>query len=243
MFCHGELARLKPAPLHLTRYYLMISLGGAFGAVLVAILAPLTLPGYFELGIALVLLALLLVLRLRRIFMWGGVALSVVTALLVVRGVHDYSAGVRVMERDFYGVVRTADHDSPIPYRSMYHGPIMHGGQLLGDSFRNTPADYFGPTSGYGRVFQSLREMRRKQPLSVGILGLGAGVVAAWIQPGDALVFYEISPRVVGLARRATTFLTATAARTGLGLGDGPPPLEPPPPRSYDVLGDRKSVV
>src|SRR5438046_2363238 len=98
MFCHGELARLKPDPLHLTRYYLMISLGGAFGAVLVAILAPLTLPGYFELGIALVLLALLLVLRLRRIFMWGGLAVSVVTALLVMRGVHDYSAGVRVFD-------------------------------------------------------------------------------------------------------------------------------------------------
>jgi len=32
-------------PLHLTRYYLMISLGGAIGAVL-CILAPLTLPGY-----------------------------------------------------------------------------------------------------------------------------------------------------------------------------------------------------
>src|SRR5207302_2217662 len=32
MFCHGELARLKPAPRHLTRFYLMISLGGAAGA-------------------------------------------------------------------------------------------------------------------------------------------------------------------------------------------------------------------
>jgi len=237
MFCHGELARLKPDPLHLTRYYLMISLGGAFGAVLVAILAPLTLPGYFELGIALVLLALLLVLRLRRIFMWGGLAVSVVTALLVMRGVHDYSAGVRVMERDFYGVVRTADHGRPIPYRSMYHGPIMHGGQLLGDSFRNTPADYFGPTSGYGRVFQSLREMRRKQPLSVGILGLGAGVVAAWMRPGDALVFYEISPRVVDIARREFTFLADTPARTELVMGDGRLSLEREPPRSYDLLG------
>ena len=47
----------------------------------------------------------------------------------------------------------------------MYHGAIMHGGQLLGDSFRNTPADYFGPSSGYGRVFASLREMQPKQPL------------------------------------------------------------------------------
>ena len=29
MFCHGELVRLKPAPDYLTRFYLMISLGGA----------------------------------------------------------------------------------------------------------------------------------------------------------------------------------------------------------------------
>ena len=45
MFCHGELARLKPAPKYLTRFYLMISLGGAGGAVLVGIVAPLVLPG------------------------------------------------------------------------------------------------------------------------------------------------------------------------------------------------------
>src|SRR5439155_1252319 len=41
MFCHGELARAKPDPAHLTRFYLMISLGGALGAALVAIVAPL----------------------------------------------------------------------------------------------------------------------------------------------------------------------------------------------------------
>ena len=38
-------ARLKPAPRYLTRFYLMISVGGAVGAVLVGILAPLVLPG------------------------------------------------------------------------------------------------------------------------------------------------------------------------------------------------------
>src|SRR5438034_8185383 len=141
------------------------------------------------------------------------------------------------MGYDHYVVVVTAYNDSPIPYRSMYHGPIMHGGQLLGDSVRNTPADYFGPTSGYGRVFQSLREMGRKQPLSVGILGLGAGVVAAWMRPGDALVFYEISPRVVDIARREFTFLADTAARTELVMAAARLSLEREPPRSYDVLG------
>src|SRR4029453_5828593 len=34
MFCHGELARQKPAPMYLTRFYLMISLGGAGGGAL-----------------------------------------------------------------------------------------------------------------------------------------------------------------------------------------------------------------
>ncbi len=237
MFCHGELARLKPDPAHLTRFYLMMSLGGALGAVLVAIVAPVALRGYFELGIALVFLSLIFTARLKGAAIWGGVAVCIATVVLVVRGASDYTEGVRVMERDFYGVVRTADHSSPVAYRSMYHGGIMHGGQLLGERFRNTPADYFSPTSGYGRVFRSLREMNPKKPLEVGIIGLGAGVVAAWMRPGDALTFYEISPRVVDIARREFTFLSDTFAKTELVMGDGRLSLEREPPRGYDLLG------
>jgi hypothetical protein len=237
MFCHGELARARPDPAHLTRFYLMISLGGALGAVLVAIVAPLALPGYFELGIALVVLAALLLARLRGPMRWLGGAIAVVTTVLVVQGAYDYSRGMRVMERDFYGVVRTADHDEPVRYRAMYHGAIMHGGQLLDDAWRNMPADYFSPGSGYGTVFASLREMRPHRPLSVGVVGLGAGVLAAWMKPGDRLVFYEISPRVVDIARREFTFLADTAARTEVVLGDGRLSLEREPPRGYDVIG------
>jgi hypothetical protein len=237
MVCHGELARLKPDPAHLTRFYLMMSLGGALGAVLVAVIAPLVLRGYFELGIALVLLSALLALRVRGVAKWGALTLLGGTIVLVVRGAHDYTNGIRVMERDFYGVVRTADHYSPVPYRSMYHGAIMHGGQLLGEPFRNTPADYFSPESGYGRVFTSLREMQPKQPLNVGVIGLGAGVIAAWMKPGDTLTFYEISPRVVDIARREFTFLADTPAKTQLVMGDGRLSLEREPPRGYDVLG------
>jgi hypothetical protein len=166
-----------------------------------------------------------------------GAAVTVVSALFVFRGAQEYTEGVRVMERDFYGVVRTADHENPVPYRAMYHGAIMHGGQLLGDSFRNTPADYFSPGSGYGRVFASLREMQPKKPLAVGVIGLGAGVIAAWMKPGDRLVFYEISPRVVDIARREFTFLHDTSAKAEIILGDGRLSLEREPPRGYDVLG------
>jgi hypothetical protein len=101
--------------------------------------------------------------------------------------------GTRVMERDFYGVVRTRDRAEPVPYRAMLHGGIVHGGQLLGETYRNTPSDYFGPTSGYGRLFAALNE-QRPQPRKVGIIGLGAGVVASYGRAGDEFVFYEISP-------------------------------------------------
>jgi SAM-dependent methyltransferase len=205
--------------------------------VLVAIVAPLALSGYFELGIALVALATVLFIRVKNHWRLAAITVTVLSAVFVGRAAQDYSDGVRVMERDFYGVVRTVDHDSPVPYRSMYHGAIMHGGQLLGDSFRNTPADYFGPGSGYGRVFASLREMQPKKPLAVGIIGLGAGVVAAWMQPGDALVFYEISPRVIDIARREFTFVADTSAKTEIVLGDGRLSLEREPPRRYDVMG------
>ena len=114
----------------------------------------------------------------------------------------------------------------------------MHGGQLLGEAFRNTPADYFSPSSGYGRVFQSLRELRPNQPLSVGVIGLGAGVIGAWMQPGDRLAFYEISPRVVGCRAERIHLPQATPpAQTEIMLGDGRLSLEREPPRGYDVLG------
>jgi SAM-dependent methyltransferase len=236
MFCHGELARLRPDPRHLTRFYLMLSVGGALGAVLVAIVAPLTLHGYFEVNIALVLLALLVLLQLGGWKRLIGLGVVTVTAVFSIQGALDYSRGLRVMARDFYGVVRTRDSAEPVPYRAMLHGGIIHGGQLLGDAYRNTPSDYFGPGSGYGRLFAALNETK-PAPRNVGIIGLGAGVVASYGRPGDTFRFYEISPRVLDVARSEFTFLSDTPAKTEVVLGDGRLSLEREAPRRYDVLG------
>jgi len=236
MFCHGELARMRPDPRHLTRFYLMIALGGALGAVAVAIVAPLTLRGYFEVNIALVLLALLVLLQLTGRWRLVGVAAVGVTMWFAVNGALEYARDVRVMERDFYGVVRTRDRAQPVPYRAMMHGGIVHGGQLLGDAYRNRASDYFGPGSGYGRLFAAL-DVLHTGPRRVGIVGLGAGVVASYGRAGDHFTFYEISPRVVDVAHGEFTFLKDTAARVDVVLGDGRLSLEREQPRGYDVLG------
>jgi spermidine synthase len=238
LFCHGELARMKPDPRYLTRFYLMLSLGGALGAVLVAIVAPLTLRGYFELNIVLVLLGALVLARLPGMFVIAGVIALVATTWLAVEGGYEYSRDVRVMARDFFGVVRTRDREvDGIRYRALYHGGIVHGGQLLGDKYRNTPSDYFGPTSGYGRLFAALND-QRPDPRDVGVLGLGAGVIAAYGRLGDTVTFYEISSKVVDIERREFGFLRDTPAVTQVVLGDGRLSLErESPPRMYDVLG------
>src|SRR6185436_3749122 len=48
MLCHGELARLKPQPRHLTTYYLSLSAGGALGGVFVNLVAPRLFSTFLE---------------------------------------------------------------------------------------------------------------------------------------------------------------------------------------------------
>jgi hypothetical protein len=48
MACHGELSRRRPAPEHLTDFYLMMSIGGALGGLFNAVLAPLVFSVYLE---------------------------------------------------------------------------------------------------------------------------------------------------------------------------------------------------
>ncbi len=61
MVCHGELARRRPAPRFLTSFYLMVSVGGAIGGLLVGFAAPYFLNGLYDLPIIVSLTAFLLV--------------------------------------------------------------------------------------------------------------------------------------------------------------------------------------
>ena len=235
MFCHGELTLLKPAPRHLTTFYLMVSIGGALGALLVGVAAPTLLSGYYELGIALTACAMLLYHRTLARQWWlaaGALAVVVATAAFTVAGVTDYLQNTRVIMRNFYGVVRTRDYATPVAFRAMYHGSINHGGQLLDPALRGRPTSYFAPTSGYGRVFASLPDAPRR----VGVVGLGAGALAVYGRAGDVFRFYEIDSQVAALAISEFSYITDTRAQTEIILGDGRLSLEREPPQNYDVL-------
>lgn len=235
MFCHGEFARLKPAPKYLTTYYLMLSLGGALGGLLVGLVAPYVLSGHFDMLIGLIACGLLLLLLTRAWGLWAsGIAVAVIgsTAWWSYQNVEDQVSQSRVMMRNFYSAIRTRDSQSPVPFRSLVHGGIMHGGQLLDPDLQLQASSYFGPDSGFGRLFDALPDERRR----VGVIGLGAGSITAHARAGDTFRFYEINPQVVDLAYREFTFLTATPAKTEVILGDGRLSLERETPQQYDVI-------
>jgi SAM-dependent methyltransferase len=235
MFCHGELASLKPHPSRLTRFYLAMSLGGALGALSIAIAAPLLLSGYYELHITVAVIALVMLWRsLEAPWIWriGSAGLVVGVIFLVHQELKEYRLGIREMERNFYGVVRTRDYPSEPGFRYMLHGSINHGGQLQGEPFEMMPATYYSPSSGYGRLFEAMPQ----GPKRVGLIGLGAGALAAYAQSGDQWVIYEINPVVVDLAKKEFSFLQRMKAPYEIVLGDGRLALEREAPRQYDVL-------
>jgi len=235
MFLHGELVARKPAPAWLTRFYLMVSAGGALGGLLVGIAAPLAFQWYWELPAALVLVALLAALLSQGGLRVAGALAAVACMLLSVDYVRYVRDDVIELSRNFYGTlrIRAADTDRPeIARHRMVHGVILHGEQFLHPDSRRMPTTYYGPSSGIGRTIEALQDA----PMRVGMIGLGVGTLATYGRAGDVYRFYELNPVVFDIARRHFTYLADSAAAIEPALGDARLVLEREAPQRFDVL-------
>jgi hypothetical protein len=244
MCCHGELARLRPAPAQLSRFYLWVAAGGAGGGVFVAVIAPLVFKGFFELQISVIAIhALLLALvwhepsserrrgELRALFFGLGLGVPLVAATLWVQS-QDRTRGGSVIEqrRSFFGVLRVTRLPDVVLFS---HGRIRHGMQFRDPMRALEPTFYFGPQSGAGRALRlhALGRARR-----IGVVGLGIGTLASYGAPEDVMRFYELDPNVVEVARSRFSFLAHCKAKIEIITGDGRLSLEREQPQGFDVL-------
>jgi len=236
MFCHGELSRLKPGTERLTTYYLMIALGGALGAILAGLIAPRVFTGIHEFPVSLLLVAVLALWvnwpeGLTPRLLWLTVAVAMMVALIAE--IHSYRKDAVVMTRSFYGSLRVVESKKgAASTRMLYHGIVQHGAQYLDPARRDEPTMYFVPESGAGLALR----FGVKGPKRVGIIGLGAGTLAAYGKPGDAFQFYEINPQVIGLAKSYFTFLSDSKAAITIVTGDARLSLERENGPLYDVF-------
>jgi spermidine synthase len=240
LFCHAELHRLRPSPSHATSFYLLIAAGGALGSIFVGIVAPVIFTGNYELACAVVFTSMMVIAvtwerGLGWRFFWTAATITIASIL-----VHAYVRGdgentvARV--RNFYGILRvTNDMEPPFPgvTRVLYNGTIRHGTQIFADEMRHTPTTYYSRDSGVGLALDLCCGDR---PRRVGIIGLGAGTLAAYGRKGDVFRFYDINPLVERIARHWFTYLSDSAAKIEIVPGDARLSLAHEPSQKYDVL-------
>ena len=230
MVCHGELAKSRPAPAHLTAFYLAIATGGAIGGVFVAIVCPRLFTEFTEYPAGLAAACLLGFAGWMRGGAWkqwrsGDIRARVPLMALLLGGLSAIATITMSGEeptlarsRNFYGILRvTQENDPPNgPLRKLTHGLTVHGTEFLWEPQRHWPTTYYGPHSGVGIALNALRD----KPRRVAIVGLGAGTIAAWGRPGDTYRFYEINPRVPDIANQWFFYLKESKARIEHVPGD-----------------------
>ena len=248
-FCHGELAARRPAPRYLTSYYLLMSLGGALGGVFVSLVAPLLFRGFDELYVGLVACGALAagiaiadpanIIAGKRMFnpmhLWLFAVVGLVLFVLGLRMAQRARPGLQEL-RDFYGTIRVAELPSdaradPLP------DPRRHAPRPAVHAIRTAariPTSYFTGRCGIGIL---LNELATAPPRRMAIIGLGAGILATYGREGDFIRYYELSPRMIDVARSDFTFLSDSKATIEVVPGDARLSLEretAEPP--YDIL-------
>jgi SAM-dependent methyltransferase len=140
-------------------------------------------------------------------------------------------------ERTFFGTSKV-EIDSSRKFLMLFHGSTLHGQQFLDPRLKTEPLAYFSRKSPVADAFARMRQ-DRKGPLRVGIIGLGAGTLAAYAFPGDHWTFYEIDPSVIHLARDSGyfSFLRESKADSiAFVTGDARLTLNEAPDASLDLL-------
>jgi len=138
-------------------------------------------------------------------------------------------------ERSFFGVYRV--RNSPDGrFRLLYHGAIAHGTQSLDPNMSREPLAYYTRSGPAGAVMTAAQQTMPHGDWA--IVGLGAGAMACYMQPGQTLTYYEIDPLVADIAEdpRYFTLLSQCDPQTKIILGDARLKLKDAHDSSYGLI-------
>ncbi len=250
LFCHSEAYALRPSRAsESTVFYLLFAAGGALGSFLVGIAFPLVFSFNYDVALTFAFTAMLALAATWKVH-WGQrllwSAASVMMLVLVVWLHIAYQRNTIAAVRNFYGALRVKQDYSSFPgatVRTLSNGSIEHGTQIFGtDQQRRMPTTYYAPDSGVGLALRFCcpgpngSRSTSGRPRSIGVIGLGAGTIAAYGKPGDRIRFYEINPAVAPIARNSFTYMRESGAQIDVVEGDARTSLAGEPPQHFDVL-------
>lgn len=232
IIAHGNLYNRRPPVRYLTHFYLTSALGGWLGGILISLVAPFLFNGLFEYPVLLFFFGITFWWCHRNDFFrfWRHVTLkegsfrllllTSMVAILATMGYKSYAEPTIYRHRNFYGAYRVQDEtgNSNIPggIRTLLHGRTIHGSQLLHPDQRSVLTHYYCTGSGISDAIETA-----DSPRKVGVIGLGCGVVSAYLNTNDTITYFEIDPDVEKIARRWFTYLDDSKGPVEIFFGDG----------------------
>ncbi len=138
-------------------------------------------------------------------------------------------------DRSFFGVtevIRSVDSKVTV----LMNGTTLHGMQSTDPSLSRLPTTYYARSGPLGDVFGWLTSVRPSG--SIAVVGLGAGTIAAYEQPGQTMTFFEIDPLVVLVATdpQYFTYLSGAPTKPAIVLGDARLSLRNVAAGSFDLM-------
>jgi hypothetical protein len=163
--------------------------------------------------------------------------LGVAAVFLMSFLVPSSTGSVLYQGRSFFGISRVSEGTNRNVHW-LIHGRIEHGAQAFSSDPKThyAPFLYYDPAGPIGQVF--LAHMEAKAKPTVGVVGLGAGSLAYYGQPGQEFCFFEIDPLVKQIAENSSyfTFLKDSDAACRVVLGDARLTLAHEPDGHFGLL-------
>ena len=175
--------------------------------------------------------------RLRPRFALCLASLAVCCLILVLTQTHTHL----LLTRSFYGAlkIKLRLDKNDIPYHLLIHGSTRHNLQrfIADDLSRPEPLMYYHRQANIGHAISSIKAYLHR-PLHLGLVGLGAGAVCAYLEEHDTATFFEIDPKVAAMAqnREYFTYLSTAPGTTDIILGDARLQMTKTADSSFDLL-------
>ena len=250
LFCHSEATALRPRrSSESTLFYLLFAAGGALGSFLIGIAAPLIFRFNFDLALAFFATAVLGLAvtwsgekvserpnRWSERVLWATASGLLLVLIFLMHTAYQRDTPVAV--RNFYGSLRVkqAVQFPGAVVRTLSNGSIQHGTQIFSPELSRLPTTYYAESSGIGLALHNCCGARQRK---IGVVGLGAGTLAAYGQPGDQIRFYEINPAVAPIAHNLFTYIrdaSQRGAQVTIIDGDARTSLAHEQSQNFDVL-------
>jgi len=170
-------------------------------------------------------------------------AFAVIIALVLVLAHYQYNDAVNnFVVRNFFGVLAAAE-TADGRFRILWHGGIGQGAQRIRDRDGNPVTgrpemiSEFQAGAGIAQTFDAVRA-KVGGPISYAVIGLGAGSLTCQARPEDSVIYYELDPDVIRIARDPELFNFVSECRPSISIvqGDARLTIANAPDASYDLI-------